>query len=256
MRRAASAILVAGSIAVAFAAADATAQVVGAAPHRPAGMVDGVVTDTSLAPVADVTITIVGMELRGVTGANGRFRIVSVPAGDYVLLVRRIGYEATTARISVAERDTLRLSFALRPAVSTLDTVAVAARSMSPRLADFYERRKVGPGQFLTQNEIEAKNAVNASDLFRSFLGLHVTASGDSGYSLRDAPGRCPIMAIVDGFVRFGASGYPSYRELPSPKEISAIEFYAGPSEIPVQYKSTMRGTWCGLILIWTRDGS
>src|SRR5215471_12067076 len=126
-------ILVVATLAIGIGSPDAVAQRGGAAPNRAVGVVDGVVTDTSLAPVADAIITVVGQELRVVTGANGRFRIVSVPAGDYALLVRRIGFEPTTARITVAERDTLRLSFSLQPATTTLDTVAVAARSVSPR---------------------------------------------------------------------------------------------------------------------------
>jgi hypothetical protein len=221
------------------------------------GVIDGVVSDTGLAPLADVTVTIVGTELRVVTAANGRFRIASVRAGDYMLLVRRVGFEATTARVTVAEHDTLRLSFALEPAVTSLDTVAVAARSVSPRLQEFYDRRKVGPGQFLTQAEIDRINPVRTSDLFTRFLGIAVTDDGSHGYStrtfMRFSPGKspkCEIIAIVDGVAK-----NMDYRRLPPAKDIAGVEFFAGPSEIPLQYKST-DGTWCGLLLIWTRDGS
>jgi Carboxypeptidase regulatory-like domain len=257
MTTSAAAIVVAATLAIGGGSANAVAQRGSATPQRAVGVVDGVVTDTGLAPVADAIVTIVGQELRVVTGANGRFRIVSVPAGPYALLLRRIGYEPTTARIVVAEHDTLRLSFALQPATATLDTVTVAARSVSPRLAEFYERRKVGPGQFLTQDEIEKQNAVRASDLFGRFLGLRLNPGGSAAFSTRGGPagpGRdsrsCPITTIVDGIQRD-----TNLTRLPSPKEIAAIEFYAGPSQIPLQYKSTS-GTWCGLILIWTRDGS
>lgn len=245
--------LVAAWIALACLSVDAAgAQARDATARQAAGVIDGLVSDTSLAPLVDVTVTIVGSEVRVITAANGRFRIAAVPPGPHVLLVRRIGYEATTARVEVAERDTLRLSFTLPPAVATLDTVAVAARSVSPRLAEFYERRKVGPGQFLTQDQIEKQNAVRASDLFGRFLGLRLSSDGTKAFSLRDTPAHpCPIAAIVDGIARDTEFG-----GLPDPKEIAAVEFFAGPSEIPVQYKSTVKNTWCGLILIWTRDGS
>lgn len=220
--------------------------------------IDGVVSDTALAPLVDATVTIVGTAIRVVTGTNGRFRLSPVPSGEHMLLVRRIGFEATTARISVAEHDTLRLSFALLPAVATLDTVAVAARSLSPRLAEFYERRKIGPGQFLTQDQIEKVNAVQASDLFRRFNGIAIAPDGRHGQSprmpVRFSPGKqmgCPIMAIIDGVAKEF-----DYGRLPTPRDIAAVEFYAGPSEIPLQYKGTDDGMWCGLLLIWTRDGS
>jgi hypothetical protein len=227
-------------------------------PRPAAGQIDGVISDTSLAPIADATITIVGTDIRVVTGANGRFRLVDVPAGRYVLLARRIGYEATTTPILVADLDTLRISIALEQVVASLDTVRVATHNVSPRLAEFYDRRKVGPGQFRTQDEIEKQNPVSLGDVFRRFLGIRMTSDGRGAQSMRDFAKGCPIIAIVDGFVK-----YTDFSQLPSPKEVAAIEFYAGPSEIPLQFKSMIgdplkgvTGVSCGLILVWTRDGS
>jgi hypothetical protein len=226
-------------------------------PRGAAGLIDGVISDTSLAPLAEATITIVGTDTRVVTGANGRFRFASIPAGDYTLLARHIGYEAATTRITVADLDTVRISIALEPVVAALDTVKVAAHNVTPRLAEFYDRRKLGFGQFFTQDEIEKINPVTAADLFRRFSGISVTPDGRRGRSTRlpihPSPGKppdCPIMAIVDGVAK-----QTDFGQLPSPRDIAGIEFFAGPSEIPLQYKST-DGTWCGLILIWTRDGS
>jgi hypothetical protein len=237
-----------GSVLLLVAVAAAGAQ--SAAP-RAIGVIDGIVSDTGLHPLTGVTVTIVGTNVRVVTGSNGRFRLVTLPAGPYVLLVRHIGYESTTARVQVANDDTLRVSFALEPAVTTLDTVTVAAQSLTPKLADFYERRKRGGGQFLTQEEIEKINAVRASDLFGRFMGVRLSADGMHAFNRRHTPNLCPISAVVDGIARDS-----DFVMLPSPKEIAAIEFYSGPAEIPLQFKSTRQSTWCGLILIWTRDGS
>lgn len=92
----------------------------------------------------------------------------------------------------------------------------------------------------MTEDQIEKQNAVQASDLFRRFLSIRLAADGGSAQSMRDFARYCPIMAIVDGNAK-----YLTFRQLPSPKEIAAIEFYAGPSEIPLQFKSTV-GTSCG----------
>jgi len=227
-------------------------------PLGAVGQIDGVVSDTSLSPLADATITIVGTDIRVVTGPNGRFRLIDIPAGKYALLARHIGYEPTTTQITVGDLDTLRISIALEQTVAPLDTVKVATNTLSPRLTEFYERRKIGPGQFRTQDEIEKQNPVALADVFRRFLGIRVTADGAGAQSMRDFVHACPIMAIVDGFAKF-----TDFRLLPSPKEVAAIEFYAGPSEIPLQFKSMIgdplkgiSGVSCGLILIWTRDGS
>jgi hypothetical protein len=222
----------------------APAQARGARSTSP-GTIDGVVSDTSLAPLADATITIVGTDIRVVTSANGRFRLVAVPTGEYVLLVRHIGFEATTSKITVADADTLRVSFALEAAVASLDPVKIAAQNTSPKLAEFHARRKVGPGQFMTQEEIEKQNAVFTTDLLRRFLGIEV-----SQYGAKSTRGGCALTTIVDGVTR-----YKNLSDAPVPKEIAAIEFFAGPSEVPLQYKS-ISTAYCGLILIWTRDGS
>jgi hypothetical protein len=162
-----------------------------------------------------------------------------------VLLVRHIGFEATTSKITVADADTLRVSFALETAVASLDPVKIAAQNMSPKLAEFYARRKVGPGQFMTQEEIEKQNPVFTTDLLRRFLGISVGTN-----SARSARSPCQLTMVVDGVTR-----YTNFSTAPVPKEIAAIEFYAGPSEVPLQYKS-ITSAWCGLILVWTRDGS
>lgn len=237
-----------GSVLLLVAAGAANAQ--RDAP-RAIGVIDGIVSDTGLRPLADVTVTIIGTNVTVVTGANGHFRLVAMPAGAYVLLARHVGFESTTARLQVADGDTLRVSLTLEPAVATLDTVTVAASSLTPKLADFYERRKRGAGQFLTQDEIENMHATQASDLFGRFMGVRVSGDGRHAFNRRHMPNPCPISAVVDGIARDS-----DFVMLPSPKEIAAIEFYAGPAEIPVQFKSTRQSTWCGLILIWTRDGS
>jgi hypothetical protein len=43
--------------------------------------------------------------------------------------------------------------------------------------------------------------------------------------------------------------------DLPSPKELAGIEFYASPATIPVQYKSTSGTGFCGVVLMWRKDG-
>lgn len=46
------------------------------------GTIDGVVTDTNLASLSGANASILGTGIQVVTGANGRFRIVDLPAGS------------------------------------------------------------------------------------------------------------------------------------------------------------------------------
>ena len=225
------------------------------------GAVDGVVSDTALAPLDNATVSILGSDVRVVTGANGRFRLTQLPPGSYVVFVRRLGFELVSATVQLAGADTLRVAFALLPAATKLDTRVITARAQTPRMAEFEERRefaqKFGGGQFMAQDEIDNRNTVFATELIRTFHGIHVTESrtpsgrGSIATSGR-APGSinssCYPTVWLDGVL---LPGPVNLDNLPSPKELAGIEVYPGPATVPARYAAG--GMSCGAILIWTR---
>src|SRR5262245_55771225 len=82
---------------------------------RPTGTIDGVVSDTGLAPLQGAFVSILGTKIRIGTGPNGRFRITSVPTGQYLVIVKRVGFRPTSAVVNLSAADTLRLSYTLEP---------------------------------------------------------------------------------------------------------------------------------------------
>ena len=220
---------------------------------RPApGMIDGVVTDTNLVSLSGATASLLGTKMEVVTGANGRFRILSLPAGSSILVVRHLGYAATTTALRVTEGDTLRMSFALERVASALDTVLVAGRRLSPRMAEFEDRRSRGFGQFMTRDQIEKRNGVFTADLIRTFQSVSiVTPRGrrfdQVAFNIRSG---CPFKLFLDGI----ALSSSNLADLPTPRDLAGIEVYSGAATIPLQDKST-GGSFCGVILFWTRDG-
>ena len=67
------------------------------------GSVTGQVTDKSnQQPVAGASVLLVGTSLQGRTNAEGRYSIAKVPAGQYQVQVRLIGYATATQPITVA----------------------------------------------------------------------------------------------------------------------------------------------------------
>jgi hypothetical protein len=230
---------------------------------RPAsGAIDGVVTDTNLVPLPDATAWILGSSIRVVTGANGRFRILGLRAGEYILLVRRLGYAPASIAMQVADHDTVRPSFALERVAAELEPVVVAENRASTRMAEFEQRRKLGEGQFMTQAEIEKLNFVGPSDLLRTFMSVAVAGVDGIVVNRRALPIKtCPFQFFIDGV----AIPMPKLidTELPSPKELAGIEVYANSATVPLQYKTfggsrgfSGGGGFCGVILLWTRDGS
>ena len=245
-----------------------------AGDRSPGGVIVGVVTDTGLVALPYVAISILGTNLLVTTGPNGRFLINIARAGRYYLIVRRVGYQPLSADVQVSAGDTLRLALSLDRLVTELKTVTVEAPHLSPRMVEFEERRRLGMGQFMTQAEIEKRNSIFATELLRSFTSLRLkgvggtlgspgyyavslreggtplkkqlmTVPGDSGFQ-----GTCLMQVVVDGIPQ--GSPY-NLDNLPPPKEIAAIEVYAGPATIPLRFKGYDRN--CGVILVWTREG-
>ena len=227
-----------------------------------AGVIEGVVTDTGLVALADVAVSMVGVSVQITTGANGRFRINLGRAGKYFLIARHLGFQPLSTEVQVPDGDTLRLALQLERVVTELRTVTVEAPRVSPRMAEFDARRKLGEGQFLTRDDIEKRNSVFATELLRTFKSIKVVSPSKAGApayyaaSMRVAGSPlknpdCFMQVVIDGIPQ--AIPY-NLELLPSPKELAGIEVYAGPSTIPLQFKGFDRS--CGVILVWTRDGS
>lgn len=227
---------------------------------RTPGTIDGVVSDTNLVPLHAAFVSIVGTPIRVGTGPNGRFRITMLRPGQYLLIVKRVGYRPTSGVIEVPAADTLRLSYTLEPIAPTLPAVTVTEKPFSIRMGEFLARRRSGFGEFMTQEEIEAKNTVFSTELFRSFKSINVSPNRASvltewyAISRREGAnpslGACPMTVFLDNV----PLPTPFNLDLlPSPKDLGGIEVYAGPSTTPPQFKGFDRG--CGVILVWTRDG-
>src|SRR4051812_27430741 len=109
--------------------ASAGAQVSGTpASQRALGTIDGIVSDTNLVPLHAAFITVFGTSLKIGTGSNGRFRITKVPVGQYLVIVKRVGYRPTSAVVQVPASDTLRLAYTLEPITTTLEPMIVAEK--------------------------------------------------------------------------------------------------------------------------------
>lgn len=235
-------------------------------PATPAGVIDGAVTDTALAPLAMVEVSVLRTSLRLFTSRGGRFRISDVAAGHYIVIVRRIGFRPISQLVEVRENDTLHLVYELEPLPKNLlDTVRIIAERTSRDLQEFEVRRIQGVGEFLTREQVARRGSVELVDLLRGFRSISIASDPTKGigvpeqiaYNRRDfgnfltqGPGTCPMQVIVDGAPMPGAFDLSLG---PRVSEIAGIEVYAGPSTVPPRFQGI--DLRCGLILIWTRVG-
>ncbi|BAH38504.1 MAG TPA: hypothetical protein DGD08_03040 [Gemmatimonas aurantiaca] len=226
-------------------------------------VLDGVVTDSLLRPLNSADVTVVGTGARVVTSENGRFRMLQVPPGQYLLIVRRIGFAPTSGMIEVPARDTLRLSYVLERSNNMLDTMRIRGTRVTMRMREFEQRRQQGVGQFVTQEEIERRGSLATADFLRYMRGVEVSQvttqlwGGTQVYSRREGAGmsdgvgaNCAMQVLLDGIIlpkNFNLD------LLPPPKQIAGIEVYSGAATMPPQFGGPDRR--CGAVAFWTRDG-
>lgn len=222
------------------------------------GAIDGIVTDTSFVALEGATAEIVGSRLSVRTGPNGRFQILRLASGDYLVTIRRLGYAPSTSVITIRDGDTTRVAIALRSVALELPRTLVIDRSLPPTLQEFEERRSRGVGQFMTESEIRKLNFTATSALLETFRSVEVTSTdllNRRGFGLRP----CPYRIFVDGVAITPVRGLDDY--LPSPNELAGIEVHENSATVPLQYatfggsstRAWAGGGVCGVVLFWTK---
>jgi hypothetical protein len=89
-------------------------------PVPPTGTVTGRIVDaTTQEPVSDVSVVVEGTRRGAVSGPDGTFTIVGVPAGSQTIRARRIGFSAPVQIVVVPTSGSVSVVFPLqRQAVS------------------------------------------------------------------------------------------------------------------------------------------
>jgi TonB-dependent SusC/RagA subfamily outer membrane receptor len=102
------------------------------------GTILGRVVSETNQPLIGVPVFLVGTSLGTLSGANGRYSLVNVPAGNYRLRVERIGTRTIEVAITVQAGQSLTQDFTLREEALGLDQIVVTGTAGAAR------RREVG----------------------------------------------------------------------------------------------------------------
>ncbi|MBI4537912.1 MAG: SusC/RagA family TonB-linked outer membrane protein [Gemmatimonadetes bacterium] len=228
------------------------------------GTVTGRVVDgITLQPLSAVQVYISRLDMGSLTGANGRFILLNVPAGTHELRFERIGYRSVVQEVVVRDGQTTEVSVALREEALALDEIVVTGT------AGGTQRRAVGNAvaKIQTPDIVATAPVGDLSQLLnarspgvtirppggQASAGARIVIRGRSSISLSTDP-----LIYVDG-VRVnnqfptGGTQFGAVSRLDdfSPRDIESIEIIKGPAA------ATLYGTEAsnGVIQIITKKG-
>jgi TonB-dependent starch-binding outer membrane protein SusC len=229
------------------------------------GTISGRVVDaTTNAPIPSAQVQIVGTARGATTAEDGRFRIANIRPGAYQVRVLRIGYQASTQPVTLANGQAIGLEYSLTPAAVTLDQVVTLATGETTRKRE--QGNVVGT---LAPEPAELATAGNMSQLLTGRVpGVDVATPGGtigssarfrirgaSSLSLSNDP-----LLIVDGLrvenssasttIAVGGQQPSRFNDI-NPEDIEKIDILKGPAAAALYGTAAANG----VIQITTKKG-
>ncbi|MBQ8704463.1 MAG: carboxypeptidase-like regulatory domain-containing protein [Bacteroidales bacterium] len=164
------------------------------------GTVKGVLFDESngeAVPFANVILD--GTGYGCATDLNGFFLINKVPAGDYTLRVRFMGYEEYQQRVTIVDRRTVTLTIHLKPSAQMLRTVEITdSKAEERRLQTQVSVEK------LTSSQIQQMPSIGGTADIAQYMQVlpGVNSTGDQGGQLYIRGGSMiQNLTLLDGMI-------------------------------------------------------
>jgi hypothetical protein len=221
--------------------------VYGGAAHAqtpPSGAtIAGTVIDEAGHPVAGADVYAIPDTKRTRTDSAGKFTITGLDGGFYHVRARRLGFMPLEITTDLAKNGHVDLKFELKARPVVLDSVVVQASGSCPTLhfGGFNCRRLHGKGVYLTDDDIDAKGAIELGEVFSGVDGFRVmsapTRFGQLPMPFPTHGNRC-LNALVNGRPYALTNPLPRYAN-----QLLGVEIYALPSEVPDEYQ---RYVWLG----------
>ncbi len=215
------------------------------------------------------------------TDSAGEFRFDGLPAGQFVVEIRHIGFEIRRDTVTVdSGRETTR-RFSLMPTAQALDTMRSLAKEpkyISPMLRGFEERRLSGQGgHFVSDSALRANENSVLANVVASRVPGATLRTGRTGarwlvstrkqclgtaFHVCTQP-NCFVEIHIDGVLIYNPEMTEKHPQDPSfdPPDLSqmgvtdlaGVEFYADAASMPIDmHSATDQG--CGSLWLWTRE--
>ena len=223
----------------------------GAQPNVAGRELVGFVRDARGLVLEGATVEIPGATAR--SDVRGAFRLYTSDFDTITITIRRLGYSAVSARLRSRNQQWDTVMVEMEELPQRLATAEVKATTTTRRngLRDFEERRLKGRGQYLTRDQIAARNTIRTSEVLRGARGVNLVRLRGNAYGVRFAsysktPTCIPSLWLDGQLVRD-----MEVDDVPA-NQIEAIELYESWTSTPSEFS---RGATlpCGTIVIWTR---
>jgi hypothetical protein len=211
-------------------------------------LLTGTVVGADGKPLEGAQVYLVGTAVGARADQRGSFRLTGLPAGTQTVEVRLLSYAPKRFTVDLSPTREIKLAAVLDSRATVLGAVTVEAKASS-NIPGFDDRAKRGFGTFLDQDEIERRQSVLLTDLFRTIPGLSVGFDGQNYIVTSSRGGNCQVQWYLDGSPYDNSAN--DLDQFLRPDDIAAVEVYKSASEVPVQFQGTNAS--CGTIVVWTK---
>lgn len=211
--------------------------------RRGSARVSGAVRSDKGKTVANADVSVPGTGIETRTADAGTFSLSGLPVGTQSVEVRALGFEPKRVAVDLGRDSLTKLDLVLDRPVQTLDAVKIYGQG-SASMADFLRRARNGFGHVLTAQDIQRRNALETTDLFRTIPGVRVMPTRGFGNAVT-LRGGCTPTVYMNG-MRLSDDAATEIDELAMPGEITAIEVYNTAGRPPQFW-----GNACGSVVLW-----
>jgi len=227
-------------------------------------------------PIENAEVMAPALKLSVRTNARGEFRLVGLPSGRHLVVVRLIGYRTVTDTIELGAQAETHRDFVLGQRAVPLDSVVAEAKQpreyISPNLNGFLERLHNHAGGYFIDDSTLRKNEDHRLPevLSSRMAGMRIyrwagdaafmvstrrSGGGGGGSRMNPLPPQCYATVYLDGLLiydlaRMGRDVRPPDLSSFLVSDLAGVEFYPGQASLPMEFKSGE----CGTLLLWTRE--
>jgi TonB-linked SusC/RagA family outer membrane protein len=210
------------------------------------GRISGlVVSAANGSPVADAQVSVVGTQLSGRTGPDGRYTINGVPAGRHQVRAGQMGFSSSAVTVTVGAGETATANFTLGTATLTLDTLVAVGYTTQRRATVSDAVSEV------TAADIQDRQVATVEEALRGRVaGVNIVSSGQPGRESQvivrgqQFLGGTSPLYVVDGM-------YTRQNPNLNPRDIESVQVLKDASAA-AQYGAQSAN---GVIVITTRRG-